>query len=52
MVEVVFQSAFRLEMHQNNIFFIFLQHIKTIQNHQKKKKSKAQLGLIETIFLK
>jgi hypothetical protein len=40
-VAVAFQSAFRVEMHQNNIFLFFKNHfldqrIKTIQNIQKK----------------
>ena len=36
-IAVVFQSVFHVEMHKNNVFFIFLiQRIKTIQNIQKK----------------
>ena len=42
MVAVVVQSAFRLEIHQNDIFLFFKnyfwdQHIKTIWKHKKKK---------------
>jgi hypothetical protein len=40
-IVVTFQSAFHAEMHQNDVFFVFLnyflnQRIKTIQNIQKK----------------
>jgi hypothetical protein len=56
-VEVVYQSAFHLEMNQNNVFFIFdstsrRSKITKKINLKQKKKSKARLGLIETIFLK
>jgi hypothetical protein len=41
LIVVVFQSTFRLEMHQNNIFFIFLKFILTsaCQNNKKKKQN-------------
>jgi hypothetical protein len=40
-VAIAYQSVFRVEMHQNDVFLFFKnyfldQHIKTIQNIQKK----------------
>lgn len=50
MVEVAFQSVFRLKMYQSNVFFSFFkihfwhQHIKKIQEHKKKLFSKKKIS--------
>jgi len=57
-VAVAFQSVFYLEMHQNNIFFLFLknyfwyQRIKMIWKHQKYINLKQRKKIKKSIFFK
>jgi hypothetical protein len=45
-IVVAFQSAFRLEMHQNGIFYFkkIIFDIKTIQKHKKKLRKKNEFS--------
>ena len=60
MVAVAFQSAFHLEMHQNDIFFIFLKlflisayqnDLKILKNiNLKQRKNKKILNFFKSVF--
>ena len=56
MITVTFQSAFHLEKHVNNVFFLFFlnyfldQHIKIIWKHQKHINSKKKFNFFKSTF--